>query len=372
MKNKKILFCITSMEKGGAERVVANLANELSDDNEVYVGTIVNKEVMYSLNKNVHYFSVAKEQKKKLNKLLKLILFPFKLVLRVCNLKKMINKIKPDIIISFLPEASFFTVVANKKKYKLIISDRNDPNQEYKKFLYRFLMKKTYPKADGFVFQTLNAKEYFDNIIDFTKKDYSIIVNPVNPNFIIDRFEGKRKKEIVSVGRLQEQKNYALLIEAFNDIKDDLKGYKLVIYGEGNQRNCLEKIIADNDLKNIVSLPGVVDDVKEKIYDSSLFVMTSNYEGIPNSLVEAMTLGLTVISTDCPCGGPRMFIEDGKNGNLIEVGNKEQLKEKILKCVRDNNYSDECGRKAQKIVKMVEGSVVTKEWKKIISKVIGD
>ena len=69
-----------------------------------------------------------------------------------------------------------------------------------------------------------NAKEYFDNIIDFTKKDYSIIVNPVNPNFIIDRFEGKRKKEIVSVGRLQEQKNYALLIEAFNDIKDDLKG----------------------------------------------------------------------------------------------------------------------------------------------------
>lgn len=370
LENKKIVFCIVSLEKGGAERVVSVLANNFSKSNNVSIVTMVNEKVQYELNSNINLVELGKEGKKHKNIIIKKLLFIYNFLHRLKRMKETFDKIKPDIIISFLPEACFFSIIANKGKYKIILSDRNDPNQEYNNFIYKFLMKKLYPKANGYVFQTEDAKDYFNDIVDFEKKKYDIIVNPVNSDFKNKPIVTNRKKEIVSVGRLAEQKNIGLLIDAFNKINKEFPEYKLIIYGEGNMREKLQDKIDKLQLKDKVFLPGVVNNIKDKIYDASLFVMSSNYEGIPNALIEAMVLGLPVISTDCPCGGPKLFIKNGVNGYLINVGDKEELAKTMRLILLNNEVREKISKEASKIINIVDIDVINKKWENFISLII--
>mgnify|MGYP004602439659 FL=1 len=372
MKNKKIIFCIDSLGKGGAERVVSTLANELSQNNQVSIITLVNEQVAYELNENVNLIELGKLKYNSKGKSFKKVKSLYNLIYRTRELRKCFNRIKPDIIISFLPEASFLTVYANRKKYKLIISDRNDPNHEYQTFIYKKLVRILYPKADGYVFQTFDAKNYFNNIIDFKKKKYEIIVNPVNEKFINYPISKSKEKKIVSVGRLTEQKNIDLLIDSFSDIEKDFPEYTLTIYGDGNMREHLSNKIKSLNLENKIAMPGIVNNIQENIIDASLFVMSSDYEGIPNALIEAMTLGLPVISTDCPCGGPRMFIENEKNGFLIPVGSRKELANTMKKVLSDDNLKNRIGKNAKDIVELVNPSVINSKWAYFINAVIGD
>lgn len=372
MKNKKIIFCIDSLGKGGAERVVSTLANELSQNNQVSIITLVNEQVAYELNENVNLIELGKLKYNSKGKSFKKVKSLYNLIYRTRELRKCFNRIKPDIIISFLPEASFLTVYANRKKYKLIISDRNDPNHEYQTFIYKKLVRILYPKADGYVFQTFDAKNYFNNIIDFKKKKYEIIVNPVNEKFINYPISKSKEKKIVSVGRLTEQKNIDLLIDSFSDIEKDFPEYTLTIYGDGNMREHLSNKIKSLNLENKIAMPGIVNNIQENIIDASLFVMSSDYEGIPNALIEAMTLGLPVISTDCPCGGPRMFIENEKNGFLISVGSRKELANTMKKVLSDDNLKNRIGKNAKDIVELVNPSVINSKWENFINAVIGD
>lgn len=368
----KILFCIDSLGKGGAERVVSTLANELSQNNQVSIITLVNEQVAYELKENVNLIELGKLKYNSKGKSFKKVKSLYNLIYRTRELRKCFNRIKPDIIISFLPEASFLTVYANRKKYKLIISDRNDPNHEYQTFIYKELVRILYPKADGYVFQTFDAKNYFNNIIDFKKKKYEIIVNPVNEKFINYPISKSKEKKIVSVGRLTEQKNIDLLIDSFSDIEKDFPEYTLTIYGDGNMREHLSNKIKSLNLENKIAMPGIVNNIQENIIDASLFVMPSDYEGIPNALIEAMTLGLPVISTDCPCGGPRMFIENEKNGFLIPVGSRKELANTMKKVLSDDNLKNRIGKNAKDIVELVNPSVINSKWENFINAVIGD
>lgn len=365
LKDKKIIFSIVSMEKGGAERVVATLANTLCENNDVSIITLVHGKIQYSVNEKVNTICLATGKKNR-NKLLKFVFFPVNFLKRCLKMKKIFKNEKPDIIISFLPESCFLTAFLKDKNSKLIISDRNDPKVEYKDFKYNFLMKKLYPKADGYVFQTNEAKEYFEKFIDFKTKKWSIILNPVNPVFLNKVYEGEKVKKIVSVGRLQEQKNQKLLIEAFSIISNKFPEYGLYIYGEGPLRFDLENKIKELKLDEKVFLPGAVDNIGEEIKDARLFIMTSIYEGMPNALIEAMVLGLPVISSDCPCGGPKMLIENEKNGYLFKNNNIEDLICKIELLLNNEEKCREIGYEASKIVRLVNSNKINKEWEKII------
>ncbi len=366
-KNKKIAFCINSMCKGGAERVVSILSNNLSKENNVSIITMVKDDIAYELDKKIKVVELAKSKNKIKNITINKILKIFKLVFRTIKLKFILEKEKYDLIISFLPEASFMTMLAKPEYSKVIISDRNDPKIEYNNKIYNILMKKLYPKADGYVFQTNDAKEYFNDIIDFENKKYDIIYNPVNPEFLNFEYNGEKNNEIVSVGRLTNQKNFELLIDAFSSIHSKYNDYKLVIYGEGELRESLENQIKKLGIEEYVSLPGVVSDVKNKICKSKIFVMTSNYEGMPNALIEAMCLGLAVISTDCPCGGPKMLIQNNKNGLLVDVNNLNSLTKTIELLINDNNLRDKIGKEALKTKKIVDSKSINKQWEKFIN-----
>ena len=322
----KILFCIGSLEKGGAERVVSNLANSFVLNNEVSIVTTIG-QIQYEINNKIKLYSLdsSKLNKKRLNRIVK-----------VKKLYSIIREVRPDVIVSFLREPTFRVLLLRKFiKTPIIVSVRNDPKIEYKDLKNRIIMKLLYPNADGFVFQTEEAKEYFSKRI---KNKSTIIPNPIKKEFIERKlYMGKRDKTIVSVGRLEEQKNHELLIEAFYNINKEIRDYKLIIYGEGTLRGILEDKIKKYGMEDRILLPGVVDNIPERIERAKLFVLSSDFEGMPNALMEAMALGLPCISTNCPCGGPKFLIKNNENGFLVKVGDKNDLKNKIKELINKNN-----------------------------------
>lgn len=356
----KILFCLGSMQKGGAERVVANLGNYLSKENNIYIVTSVNGKIEYKLNENIKLFTLDDKKVSK-NKIIKNIH-------RRRNLKNVINEIEPDIVISFLPEPTFRLMsLRNNIKCPIIISERNDPNTEYKSMLYYIMMKKYYKKADGFVFQTEEAREYFNENI---KKKSIIIPNPLNENFLEINENVKKENIIISVGSLAERKNQKLLINAFANISNMFPDYRLEIYGDGILRKELEEQIRKLNLEEKVLLPGKVDNIKEKLEKSKVFVLSSDYEGMPNALMEAMASGLSVISTDCPCGGPASLINNNENGILIPVNDEKALSEALEKILSDETYMKVLGKSAREIVENLNPQKIYKKWEEYIYQIL--
>ena len=355
----KILFCIGNLSKGGAERVVANLCNYLIKEDEVTIVTTKGKKSEYVLDERIKIDCLENEEPNKN--------FILKNIERIKKLQKIVKKEKPDIIISFLPEPSYrilFLKIFNHK-LKVIVSVRNDPKVEYKSILSKCVMKILYPLANGFVFQTQEAKEYFNKNI---QKKSVIIPNPIKEEFLCEPYTGKREKIIITVGRLEEQKNHKMLIDAFSKLPKEFSEYKLIIYGEGSLRRDLEKKIKDLNLLEKFLLPGQVDNIKDKIYKASLFVLSSNYEGMPNALMEAMALGIPCISTDCPCGGPRFLIKDGYNGYLIPTNDIYSLC-KTMQNVLGKDQT-EISKRANKIIVNLNPNKINKDWHEYINKII--
>ena len=369
-----IFFVVNSMGKGGAERVITNLSSYLSKNHIVSIISIYNVQVEYKLDEKVNYYTLdeescdiydAKHEQKSsiINKIKRI----FKRIKKMNQYKKDLNA---DIILTFMQKPSFFVLLSNiLNKVTTIVSVRNDPNVEFKTKKDKILMKLLYPKADGYVFQTKEAKEFFNDKI---KEKSEIIPNPINPYFIEKSFEGKRDKNIVSVGRLEYQKNQEILIKAFSMLPDKYKDYKLTIYGEGRLRVELENLIKNLNIQDRVMLPGNIEDVKEKIYTATMFVLSSRYEGMPNALMEAMALGLPVISTDCPCGGPRYLIQNNQNGILVENENIEELENAMKKILDNPEFANELGKNANKIVNTLNPGKVNNLWNNYIEKVFLD
>ena len=350
----KIMFCLGSLNKGGAERVVSNLSNEfVRKNNDVTIVTTIKCTTLaYKLDKKIRIFSLDKNDNKS-NKISRNIK-------RIQKLKRIILKENPDIILTFLPEPTYRVMLVNLfTRKKVIISVRNDPNIEYNNLIKKLLVKLLYTSANGFVFQTNDAKEWFSKKI---QEKSVIIYNPIGQEFLCEPYNGKRENKIVSVGRLVEQKNHKMLIDAFNKIKDDIREYKLYIYGDGPLKEQLISYITKLKLLDRVIIAGNVNDIKEKIYKSKLFVLTSNYEGMPNSLIEAMSLGVPCISTDCKIGGPKELLENEKNGLLVNVEDSNELAKKMLLLIRDEKLSKEISKNGNKKCKDLSIEIIANKW----------
>ena len=350
----KILFCLGSMDKGGAQRVIANLANFLVKDNEINIVTTSNRKSQYELNEKVCRFFLDENNTRGNN------------FFRLKRLSKIIKKEKPDLIVTFQPEPSFRILLLKiLNRIPVVLSVRNDPSIEYKSIKRKIMMKILYPLADGYVFQTQDAKNYFSKIIK--RKKVAIIPNPINEQFIADKlYVGKREKTIVTVGRIEKQKNQKLLIDAFEKISKDYDEYKLLIYGEGRLRKDLEKYVKKIELSKKVIFKGQVDNIKEEIFKAGIFVLSSDYEGMPNALMEAMALGIPSVSTDCPCGGPKNIIKNNENGILVKVNDVNELKEAIKKLIEDDKFAKKISYNAIKIRETFNPIKIANMWKDFI------
>lgn len=285
-------------------------------------------------------------------------------------LRKYIKHEGPDIVLTMSVPLCLYTVPALLGLgVKHVISERNDPAHFAGKTITKLLARTLMRIADGYVFQTSQAQQFYGGSI---AKKSVIIHNPLLkiPNEILETKYEERRKEIVTVGRLNKQKNQQLLIEAFASLNKDISDYTLIIYGEGPERDNLQKIIDEKELQQRVFLPGSTNDILCKIKDATMFVLSSDFEGMPNALMEAMSLGIPCISTDCPCGGPRELIRLEENGILVPVNDKDALVCAMKKLLENVELREKIGNNALMINNTHSSERICSQWLEYFNKIV--
>lgn len=355
---KKICFCIDTLGRGGAERVMSNLANGFAKNKyEVFFICNWHADKEYDLVKNINkIFLCDAIRLSKYNCIAK--------IQQMLFLRKFLKENNIDVGIAFMGGNNFALLGATLfTNIKRIVSVRNLPTAEYPTVLHKILYTLLFPTASKIVFQTTEEKKYFNKKI---QRLGIIIYNPISDRFFHNdkRVQGT---DIVNVGRLVPQKNQKMLIKAFSCIKDSYPKIKLQIYGDGYLKSELEEYIQVLGISDCVYLNNSVKDIENHIKDAAMFVMTSNNEGMPNALMEAMALGLPVISTDCGGGGPRELIRHKQNGLLIK--NQQELI-KAMKFILDNsNYGEMLGKNAKQSANSFHEAKVFSAWEKLINEI---
>lgn len=357
---KRIALFISSLQKGGSERVMVNLAEFFHRNHyEVILVTQYKNDVEYEILPEIR--RVYSEPDKEL--LNESRIHNFKV--RFVTLRNIWKNYKPDVILAFLGKNNLMAIATSAfLPVRTVVSVRGEPTMEYEGKLMQFLAKFMFRFADGVVLQTKQALGFFPKRV---QKKAMVLPNPLNPDFLKHRPAVEKEDLIVAAGRLDENKNHAMLIHAFAKIAAEYPNMKLIIYGEGDSREQLEKLIEEKELTDRISLPGSVTDVVDRISKARIFTLTSNTEGMPNSIMEAMALGIPVISTDCPCGGPATLIRDGENGLLVPVGDAYALSDAFRKILSNPELEQKLGENARQITVELNPDKVNNEWKKYLT-----
>ena len=333
------------------------IANGLSERGySVFIYTYEDTVQHYKLNENIKHMAEKKISKTR----------AIRRFIQVFQIKKVIKSIKPDVVISFLNNPNLLCILATLfSKNPIIISERGDPYQgkglfnKFRKIMYRF--------ADGTVFQTEGARNYFGKTI----RDRSTIIP--NPVTIKNKSQPvlQRTNEIAFVGRFElVQKRQDLMLLAFRKVVNAYPELKLVFYGDGPDEQKVRDITKQLGLSENVCFPGLVNNVQESISGARMFVLTSDYEGIPNALIEAMALGLPVVATDCSPGGARLLIEDKKNGILVPIGDVDAIANAIIFLIENQEIAQKYGERATVIKNKVHPEKIIDMWDEYIKTVI--
>ncbi len=362
---KHIAMYIGSLSKGGAERVFVNLAEYFYNKGyKVTFVTTFKKEDEYDYSQGIDRVIsglTSQEESGRLANIYK----------RYKKLRNIWKRIKPDIILSVIGKNNVMALQTSRGLgIPVVVSVVADPIMEYKnesRFL-EFMAFRTFKKAAGVVFQTTDAKNYFPKKV---QEKAIIMQNSLSEEFIGPIYTGPRDREVVAVGRLDDNKNHKMLIEAFAAAHDKHDDWRLVIYGDGPLRDELEQYAnnlcaSHSDLTGKIEFKGRVSNIAQLIAKSGIFVLCSDTEGMPNALLEAMALGIPCISTDCPCGGPRDVIKDGENGLLIPVRDTNALKNALLEFMDDEEYAKSLGLEASKLQENYNPDTVNAKWEKYL------
>ncbi len=361
---KKVVFHINTLAQGGAERVVSTLANRLAEVFDVTIATLWVSENEYAIDKRVRRISVglseAQEKKGRLAKA----------YYRMHNLHAFLKEEKPDVVISFEKKANYRALIATMgKNIPVIVSVRTNPYLHYISLADRFLVPILFSRAKGAVFQTNGAKDFFP--VNIQKKS-KVILNPINAKYLNLPMPLERKKEVVQSGRIVGFKNQHMLINAFVAVHEKHPDYVLKLYGEDSGDGTwelLKKCINENNAEDYVFLMGGSNQLEKDIINAEVYAFSSDWEGLPNALMEAMAMGLPVVATDCPCGGPATLIQDEVNGLLVPIKNKEKMAAGINRLIEDREFAEKLGMKARAIVECADEEMICKQWENYILEV---
>lgn len=356
----KLLFYINQLYSGGAERVMSILASTFSAHGyQVVVVTSFCEAKEYPLHFNVERLSLEDAEIKRS--------FLKRNTSRIWKLRKICKTEKPDIVISFMGEPNFRALLATQGlRIKNLISVRADPECEYRGHIRGFLARHLLPITDGCVFQTKGAKQWFPAKL---QKKSKVICNPVKEEFYQAEYRPVPGR-IVSCGRLEKEKNFAMLVDAFARLAAARLEMQLMIYGEGSLRGELWEQIEKRGMEGRIFLMGAIGDVSKALSEASIFVLSSLSEGMPNALMEAMAVGVPCIATDCPCGGPRMLIDSGKNGILVKNNDAVALTHAIERLLNNPAEAAALGARAKERAMEYRQERVFREWQKYVDELL--
>lgn len=358
----KLIVCTGTLMSGGAERVLSILSKPFADtfDEVEYIMWLDAKypDVFYRIDKRVKITRISIESNS------------VKLVDHIRWFRKHVKRNKPDVILSFMVMINFsvmFSLLGTK--IPLVLAERNDPRFFHHGKLIRRIINCMYhfSNVKKLVMQTENNKSYFPYKL---QQKIDVIYNPIELEKDLRgiSLNTKRQSRIVSVARLEKQKHQHILIESFAKFKNNHPDYQLIIYGEGEMRESLERQISSLNLKDSIFLPGRSNDVLREIKDAKMFVMTSLYEGMSNALLEAMCIGLPCISTKV--SGATDLIEDGQNGILTEIDDINAIT-KAMELIADNEgIANNIGENAIHIYDQLNVDKISKEWITCLKSVI--
>lgn len=359
---RKIVFHLNCLEQGGAERVVTTLANRfVADGYQVCIATEWTAENEFTIDERIRrvHVGLSAKQEKKSGKM--------QFLCRIANLRKFLKKERPDVVIAFAQKANYRALMATRfTKIPVIVSVRTNPYLHYVGKTDKILIPLFYPKAAGNVFQTVGAKEFFSPKI---QKKSRIILNPINAKYIGTPKPATRRKAVVQSGRLVDFKNQLMLIEACMMVHEKHPDYVLEIYGGDSHdgtKELLEESIAKHNASEFIRLMGASDKLEKDLADAAVFAFSSDWEGLPNALMEAMALGLPVVATDCPCGGPKTLIEDGENGLLVPIKDPKALAAGINRLIEDPELAEKLGDNARKLADIANTDAICEQWKDYI------
>ena len=347
----RIGFIAHGLSNGGAERVESILANFLAQNgHEVLFIAALSAEKTYELDERVIY----KHRPAKSNNMI------IKLIQKNINVYRDIKNFKADVIISFLTNEAF--LVGLTTNAPIICTLRNDPynynNTSFKKIIRKYLFK----ISKKVVFQTIGAKNYFDE--DIRSKGV-IIGNPLKSDLPYWK-DYPHEKWIITACRLEKQKNIPMMLESFAEFKKRFPEYCLKICGTGQLLNELESYAEELNIRDSVDFLGFQSDVHDIMARSEMFILTSDYEGVSNSMLEALSMGMPVVCTDSSPGGAATYINDGVNGVLIPVGDTKAFNNAMVKVISDTNFKKQISTEAVNIRNELDINRILEMWKSVI------
>jgi len=346
----KLLVSIASLGTGGAERVLSVLSKSLADNFEAVQYVLwEGGEPFYPVDERVKIVSLPDFSGKNGRNL------------QMMTFRRIVKSVKPDMVLSFLTPYNMLVLLSTiGLKQKVVVAERTDPRRLLsggKAGLW--LRDRLYSRADGILTQTEYAKSCYDE--KFAGKT-AVIYNPVmmSDSQVGVALRTEKEHLFVTAGRLEPVKDQTSMIEAFAAFHKNHPDYRLVIYGEGPMHETLQEQINGLGLQDAVVLAGRTNDLWNKIASAEAFLLTSEYEGMSNALIEAMCLGLPVISTKV--AGATDLIRDGENGFLIDVKDSKSLAVRMSRMADSPDVREQMGINASKVFDQVRQDKICKQW----------
>lgn len=358
-RKKRILLVTHTMNYGGQGKMFTYLANAIDEAGyDTYVYSQESTTHFYPLNSSITYIPEKTQFKNYYTRRFK----------QIKQMRDLIDRVSPNLVIAFITNQSALAVLGTRhNRIPVIMSCRGDP-YEYTNIVEKMKIF-VINHAEGGVFQSREAMRCYGKKL---QKKSRVIMNPcIVPE--VRRIPWKeRDNEIAFVGRFQiVHKRQDLMLEAFSIIHKTLRDFKLVLYGDGNDRGEICDLIKKYKLENSVVMKGVVNNIPQAISRSKLFVLASDFEGLPNALIEAMAVGLPVISTDWSPGAVHELINNGENGVIIPCNNSDILAQSAIEILSNPQKADKMGKTAEKIRLQLSPDIIYKQWINYIEEVIG-
>lgn len=345
----KITFITDTMHPGGSERVISVLANYFSNTYPVEIICLRGNTSFYKINEDITLTCLETECGDSWGK----------------KFYWLFKNIKSDsLVIAFMVNVYVFTLAALFfRKVKIIVSERNDPTAHI--LPVRIIRKLLIWRAQRLVVQTQDIANYFPCLM---RRKIDIVYNPISENYVWrSGLTSVKEKVIVNIGRLSPQKNHKMLINAFSAASTKYPEYQLHIYGEGEIQAETEAYIRARGLEGKVILKGKSNKLGDILPKAEIFALSSDYEGMSNALIEAMYVGVPVVTT--AVSGTKELIENGKNGLLVPVGDEKSFTEALLQLLEDKDLRNKFANEEVQIIGKVQPSIIFDKWEKIINEV---